>query len=308
MTTLITGGCGFIGSHLASHLLERGESVIVVDDLSTGKRENLSKDAQLVEADVVDPSVFPEPLESVDRVYHLAAIASVERARTEWYRAHQVNSGGMVNLLHSIVRSERRIPVVYASSAAVYGNAEQLPVTDSTPTHPLSAYGFDKLACEHHASLAAAFDIPTVGLRFFNVYGPKQDPSSPYSGVISIFLDRAMRGEDLSIYGDGLQSRDFVYVSDVVQTLYRAMGRLEDGSITCDRFNVGMGNSISINELAETVRTLTGQSFTIHHVNARDGDIRHSYCDNTRTVEVLGYRPEVTLSEGLGITCEALAA
>lgn len=306
MTILITGGCGFIGSHLAARLLGNGERIRVVDDFSTGRRDVLPAGAELVEGDIVDAGLFPSLLQDVDRVYHLAAIASVERSRTDWYRAHQVNIGGTVNLFHAIARSGRHIPVVYASSAAIYGNGGTLPITEEETPRPASAYGADKLACEWHGRIAAELHgIPTAGLRFFNVYGPGQDPHSPYSGVISIFMERAASGKDLTIYGDGTQSRDFVFVEDVVNTMLAAMGRLTSGALRCGVFNVGTGTAITIRELAEQVRRLSGQDIAIHHAEPRQGEILHSYCDNALAGRQLGYTPSRPLAEGLEITYKA---
>lgn len=306
MTILITGGCGFIGSHLVKRLLRDGERIRVVDDLSTGKRDAVPSEVELVEADIADPSVFPPLLHDVDRVYHLAAIASVEQSRINWYRSHQVNIGGTVNLFHAIARSGAPIPVVYASSAAIYGNCTALPIPEQTAPSPASAYGADKLACELHGRIAAELHgIPNVGLRFFNVYGPGQDPHSPYSGVISIFMERAAKAQDLSIYGNGQQSRDFVFVEDVVHTMRTAMEKLVDGTVRQDVFNVGTGKAVTIRELAEQVRSLSGHDVAIRHAPARQGEILHSYCDNRHAGEVLGYLPSCPLEDGLKRTYEA---
>lgn len=307
MTTLITGGCGFIGSHLARHVLQSGDSVIVVDDLSTGHRENMPRGAELIQADIVDANTFTPLMSRVDRVFHLAAIASVELSRSEWYRAHQVNIGGTVNLFQAIARAGKRIPVVYASSAAVYGDCKALPISETAATLPLSAYGADKLACEQHGKVAAALHgIPNAGLRFFNVYGPDQDPHSPYSGVISIFMQRASEGKPLTIYGSGEQSRDFVFVEDVVKTMLAAMDKLESGALDCGVFNVGTGKAITIKQLAEMVREISGNDFAIHHGPARDGEIRFSYCKNTLAAEKLGYIPECSLKHGLQLTYDSV--
>lgn len=300
MTTLITGGCGFIGSHLVARLLRDGETVRIIDDLSTGSREALPDGVELTVGDIVDENIFPALLDGVDRVYHLAAIASVERSRTDWYRAHQVNIGGTVNLFHSIARSGRPVPVVYASSAAVYGDCATLPIHEQVAPMPLSAYGADKLACEWHGRIAAELHgIPTAGLRFFNVYGPGQDPHSPYSGVISIFMERAAQGQALTIYGDGLQSRDFVFVDDVVATLHAAMDKLLAGELKHGVFNVGTGKATTVRQLAEQVRAVSGKDIAIDHAPARQGEIQHSYCDNRLAAERLGVLPSCPLDLGL---------
>ncbi|MCH2548042.1 MAG: GDP-mannose 4,6-dehydratase [Alphaproteobacteria bacterium] len=300
MTSLVTGGCGFIGSHLVEKLLQQGEEVIVVDNLSTGKRENLPANAELIEGDIVDANIFTPLLDRVNHVYHLAAVASVDLSRSAWYHAHKVNIGGTVNLLHSIAQSGKDIPVVYASSAAVYGDCDQLPLSEGAPAKPLSAYGIDKLSCENHARIATSIhNIPTAGLRFFNVYGPRQDPHSPYSGVISIFMQLASEKKALTIFGNGQQSRDFVYVDDVVQTLYVAMQKLDAKAIECGVFNVGTCNAVTIKQLAEQIRTISGHEFSIHYGPAREGDIQFSYCDNSLAKSQLGYTPTCKLEEGL---------
>lgn len=307
MTTLVTGGCGFIGSHLVAKLLKNGEDVIVVDNLSTGKRENLRTGAELIIADIVNADTFPPLLEKVDRVFHLAAIASVELSHKHWYRSHQVNIGGLVNLFDSISRTGKNIPVVYASSAAVYGDCKALPIKESAPKIPLSAYGADKLACEQHGKIAAELhDIPNIGLRLFNVYGPNQDPHSPYSGVISIFMQRAGEGKPLTIFGNGQQSRDFVYVEDVVGTMLAAMRKLQTGVMAQGVFNVGTGNAVTIKELAEQVRSISGRDCIIEHGEPRSGEIQHSYCDNTRVKTELDYTPQCPLGHGLELTYDSV--
>lgn len=309
MATLVTGGCGFIGSHLVAQLVRSGERVLVVDDLSTGKRENLPPGVELAEADIVHPACFSPLLPVVDRVFHLAAIASVERSNRDWYRTHQVNIGGTVNLFHSIARSGRSIPVVYASSAAVYGDCPTLPIAETMPVAPLSAYGADKLACEQHAAVATELHgIPTAGLRFFNVYGPNQDAASPYSGVISIFMQKAAERQPLTILGDGEQTRDFVYVEDVVSTLLAAMEKLQTGALRRDVFNVGTGNAISIRKLAETINRIAGNDAPIQYGPARAGEIRHSYCANSHAATLLGYQPSCPLETGLQLTYGAVTA
>ena len=212
---LVTGGAGFIGSHLVHALLEEGHAVRVLDDLSSGHRENLPQQVELAEADVTDPAAVESAIDDVDGCFHLAAIASVARSHRDWLRSHQVNLTGTINVFDRARPSRRRreLPVVYASTAAIYGNCGSFPVDEESPAAPLSAYGADKHACELHARVAGAIHgVPTIGLRFFNLYGPRQDPLSPYSGVISIFADRLLRGEPVEILGDGEQARDFTFI------------------------------------------------------------------------------------------------
>src|ERR1700733_8992720 len=230
-TYLATGGAGFIGSHLCEALVARGDTVRVLDDLSTGHRRNLPPTATLIVGDVADPATVAQAVDQVDGCFHLAAIASVERGVTDWLGTHRANLTGTVTVFDAIRRQGNKIPVVYASSAAVYGDAVTVPIAEAEPCVPLSAYGADKYACEMHARVAShVHAIPTTGLRFFNVYGPRQDPRSPYSGVISIFCERVIRGAPIDVFGDGSQTRDFVYVADVVAALLSAMERSLPGA------------------------------------------------------------------------------
>src|SRR5580658_5449763 len=212
-TYLVTGGAGFIGSHLCDALVADGHAVRVLDDLSTGKRANLPAGAELIEGDIADPAAVRQAVAGVDACFHLAAIASVARGVDDWLGTHRANLTGTITLFDELRRQPRPVPVVYASSAAIYGDCADLPIKESATKHPLSAYGADKYGCELHARVAShVHGVPTVGLRFFNVYGPRQDPRSPYSGVISIFCERLAAGRSVTVDGDGLQSRDFVYV------------------------------------------------------------------------------------------------
>ena len=195
---LVTGGAGFMGSNLVDALLDQGHRVRVFDDLSSGNRANVTREVEFLEGDVTDPADVAQAFEGVDGCFHLAAIASVVRSNDEWLRTHQVNLTGTINVLDQARRSRgrREIPVVYASTAAVYGDSGNLPVSEQRRVAPLSAYGADKYACELHARVAGAVHgIPTIGLRFFNLYGPRQDRRSPYSGVIAIFADRLANAE-----------------------------------------------------------------------------------------------------------------
>lgn len=299
-TYLLTGGCGFIGSHLAEALLTRGDQVRVLDDLSTGKRDNLPPGVTLVEADVADAAAVREAMEGVDGCFHLAAIASVERGVRELLATHRVNLSGTLAVFDAA--SPRRLPVVYASSAAAYGDAGPLPLEETTYPRPLSAYGADKLGCEQHARAAGQVHrLPTCGLRFFNVFGPRQDPASPYSGVISIFCNRLSRGEPVDLYGDGEQTRDFIFVADVVAALLAAMDR---ASPEAPVLNVCTGRPTSVRALAETIGSILGSPPDIHSKPARLGEIRHSLGNRARAVETLGLGEPVALRDGLAATLE----
>lgn len=301
---LITGGAGFIGSHLADALIARGDQVRVLDDLSTGRRDNLPLGAELVVGDVADPAVARAAMAGVDGCFHLAAIASVARAAEDWIGTNRANLVGTITVLDAARRA--RTPVVYASSAAVYGDCPIQPIAETAPKRPLSAYGADKLACELHAAVATGVHgVPTVGLRFFNVFGPRQDPASPYSGVISIFAGRARRGEPVDVFGDGGQTRDFVYVADVVAALLAAMALLPAGSPV---FNVCTGHATSVRELATIIATLCGRPAELRPRPPREGDIRHSVGVAANARDALGLGPPVPLRDGLALVLDWLGA
>ena len=298
---LVTGGAGFIGSHLCDALLARGTQVRVLDDLSSGRRDNLPHGVELIVGDVADPAAARAALEGMDGCFHLAAIASVQRAAEDWLGTNRVNLVGTIALLDAA--RARRLPVVYASSAAVYGNCPIQPIGEDAPTRPLSAYGADKLACELHAAVATGVHgVPTTGLRFFNVFGPRQDPASPYSGVISIFAAQLRRGAPVSVFGDGGQTRDFIAVPDVVAALLAAMARLRAGGAVANQaqvFNVCTGHATSVLDLARTIAELCGLTPVLHHGPAREGDIRHSVGNPTAARAQLGFVAETPLRAGL---------
>ena len=296
MTTwLVTGGAGFIGSHLCEALLKQGDRVRVLDDLSTGKRENLASSVELIEGDIADPAAVRDAVAGVVGCFHLAAIASVERGVNDWLGTHRANQTGAIAVFDALRSSQ--VPVVYASSAAVYGDAPTVPIAETTERRPLSAYGADKYGCELHARVAShVHRIPTVGLRFFNVYGPRQDPHSPYSGVISIFCERIRRGAPIDIFGDGGQTRDFVYVGDVVTALLAAMRlRPHDAPV----FNVCSGIATSVLDIAHTIAELSGTRAEIHHRPQRAGEIRHSVGSRQLSAGTLSLTAPVALRTGL---------
>jgi UDP-glucose 4-epimerase len=297
MTTwLVTGGAGFIGSHLCEALLASSDAVRVLDDLSTGKRANLPSEAVLIEGDVADPIAVRVALEGVAGCFHLAAIASVERGVTDWLGTHRANLTGAITVFDAARAT--RVPVVYASSAAVYGDAATVPIAEASERRPLSAYGADKLGCELHARVAShVHGIPTVGLRFFNVYGPRQDPRSPYSGVISIFCERIRRGAPIDIFGDGGQTRDFVYVADVVTALIAAMLLAPADAPV---FNVCTGVATSVLDLARVIAELSGTRLEAAHRPPRAGEIRHSTGSPALSRKTLGLPEPEALRNGLG--------
>ncbi len=299
---LITGGCGFIGSHLADRLLADGHRVTILDNLSNGRLENKPAAARLVVGDVADPDAARQAVEGVDGVFHLAAVASVQRSRELWAETHRTNLLGTVTMFEAArdARNGGPVPVVYASSAAVYGEGAAKPLKEDDPLRPLSAYGVDKLGCEMHARVAWSIQgVPTSGFRLFNVYGPRQDPLSPYSGVISIFARRVARGENIEIHGDGQQVRDFVFVGDAARILALAMERRGAGAAVC---NLCTGRATSLVMLLEVLQELCGSQVRRRHTAARAGDIRVSIGDPSllRTRFDTGCR--VGLLQGLSAT------
>ena len=297
-TYLVTGGCGFIGSHLCDALIARGHRIRVLDDLSNGSPANLDPRAELFKGDVDDPDTVAACAADVDGIYHLAAVTSVARANEAWIATHRTNLTGTIAVLDAARRGRAGpIPVVFASSAAVYGASDELPLVENGSVQPISAYGADKLGCELHARIAGlVHGVPTVGLRFFNVYGPRQDPQSQYSGVISIFWSRLKRGLPLQVFGDGRQERDFVYVHDVVRALVLAMGAATPNA---PLYNVCTGTATSVLELARLLGTLFGREPVVEFKPPRPGDIRRSVGNPTRIEAELGWRPRTPLHTGL---------
>jgi UDP-glucose 4-epimerase len=296
---LVTGGCGFIGSHLCDALLARGDGVRILDDMSTGKLENKPAAADLLQGDVADPALVARAMAGIDGCFHLAAVASVERGNIDWLGTHRANLTGAITIFDAAQRAVpgRTVPVVYASSAAVYGDNADVPLAETAATRPLSAYGADKLGCELHARVAAhVHGVPAVGMRFFNVFGPRQDPKSPYSGVISVFCDRLRAGRGITIYGDGKQVRDFVYVGDIVRALLAAMASKPAGSTV---FNVCTGRATSVLDLAHTIAKLCGVTPDITFGPARAGDARVSLGNPARLADELGVTAATTLGDGL---------
>jgi UDP-glucose 4-epimerase len=297
---LITGGCGFIGSHLAEELLAQGHRVRIIDNLSTGTIRNLPASdlpgqCDIVVGDVTCKNILRQCFEGVDYCFHLAAIASVQLSNEDWAGTHKVNLTGSINVFNEA--RVNRVPVVYASSAAVYGDNAETPLKESSVLRPLTAYGADKLGTELHARVASlVHSVPTTGLRFFNVYGPRQDASSPYSGVISIFADKVSKREPLSIYGGGEQVRDFIYVRDVVRYLLAAM---ENISVTPAVYNVCTGRSTTINQLARTIMSVAGQHVDMKYLPSRKGDIRVSVGAPNLSERNLKYRAVEPLASGL---------
>lgn len=297
---LITGGAGFIGSHLADALLAKGYAVRVLDDLSFGKRRNLSLGhprVELLVGSVADAALVTRAVAGCQAVVHLAAVASVQASVDDPVSTHQSNFIGSLNVCEAMrVHGIRR--VVFASSAAVYGNnGEGQAIAEDTPKAPLTPYAADKLASEYYFDFyRRQHALEPVIFRFFNIYGPRQDPSSPYSGVISIFTERAQRGVPISLYGDGEQTRDFFFVEDLVALLVQALEKpaVEEGAI-----NVGLNGATSLNQLLEALGAVVGELPAVTYEPARPGDIRHSRADNARLLERFELPAITPLVEGL---------
>ncbi len=302
MKILVTGGGGFIGSHLVDLLLKQAHSVRVLDNFTTGKRTNLPEthlQLEIYTGDIRNPQDIAACMQGCDAVVHLAAVASVQASVEDPLGTHNVNLIGTLNLLE-VARQYAVKRFVFASSAAVYGNTEILPVREDCLLKPLTPYAADKLAGEHYLDFyRREFGLQPVVFRFFNIFGPRQDPSSPYSGVISIFMERAIKGLPLTVFGDGLQSRDFVYVADLVKLLAGACG---DGDFYPFAMNVGNGMQTNLNELLEMIGRFKGNELDIAYSDPRAGDIRHSCAANDLLREKFGYQSEYPVEKGLEST------
>jgi UDP-glucose 4-epimerase len=297
---LITGGAGFIGSHLADALLAKGYSVRVLDDLSTGKRSNLplaNPALELIHGDVADAQVVAQAMAGCAAVAHLAAVASVQASVDDPVKTHQSNFIGTLNVCEAMRKTGVR-RVLFASSAAVYGNnGEGQPIDEDTAKAPLTPYASDKLASEYYLDFyRREHGLEPAIFRFFNIYGPRQDPSSPYSGVISIFTERARQGLPISLYGDGEQTRDFFYVEDLVALLVQA---LEQPEVAAGALNVGLNQVISLNQLLAALKSVLGDLPEVSYGPARAGDIRHSRANNQRLLERFELAPVTPLAVGL---------
>jgi UDP-glucose 4-epimerase len=311
MKYLVTGGAGFIGSHIADALVAQGREVVVLDNFSTGKRENLiNAPTQLVEGDIRDPETCLKAAQGCDGIFHEAALVSVPDSINRPRDNHDINITGTLNILEA-ARKQRVKRIVFASSAAIYGGNPELPKREDMLPEPGSPYALAKLTGEYYLKVyAECFGLETVALRYFNVFGPRQDPSSMYSGVISIFSERIAKGLPITIYGDGQQTRDFINVADVVQANVLAMtaaflkpevSGLRSGENACRFavFNVATGCQTSLLELLDTLEAITGNKVPRSFAPARPGDIRHSLADISKVRNVLGYDPQTELKAGL---------
>lgn len=298
---LVTGGAGFIGSHIAEELVRRGERVRVVDSLITGHRRNLDHlpSVEFVEGDVADLAVARRAVQGVSYVLHQAAIPSVPRSVEDPITSNRANIDATLSLLVAAREAKVR-RVVYAASSSAYGDTPVLPKRESMPTSPRSPYALQKLVGEQYLQLFwELYGLETVSIRYFNVFGPRQDPSSPYSGVISLFIKALLEGRAPSIYGDGEQTRDFTYVANVVDGALRAC---HAAGVSGRVFNVATGGRVSLNQLFKTLKTLTGAAVDPVYLPARAGDVRDSQADITLARQYLEYEPLVTFDDGIKAT------
>ncbi|MEO2069522.1 MAG: NAD-dependent epimerase/dehydratase family protein [Desulfurobacteriaceae bacterium] len=303
-TVLVTGGAGFIGSHLVEALVAKGKKVVVLDDLSSGSKKNLKacKNVILVVGSITNWKLLQELFESYEfsSVFHLAAIPSVPKSVEKPIETHNVNFDGTLFLLE-VSKKFNVKKFIFASSAAVYGDNEDLPKKEDMAVNPTTPYGVDKFASERYVVNAyRLYGLNTTALRFFNVYGERQNPSSPYSGVISIFVDRVLsfqRGKKttIEIFGDGNQTRDFIYVKDVVKSILLVSEREETAG---EVYNVGTGKETSLLDLVETLKEISGKFPNVRFLPQRKGDIKRSVADISK-LKSLGFKPEVSLKEGL---------
>src|SRR5438128_19376 len=300
---LVTGGAGFIGSHLVTQLIHRGHTVRVVDNLITGKRRNLDhvSGVEFVEGDLADIGVATRAVEGMDYVLHQAAIPSVPRSVKDPISSNRANIDASVNVLVA-ARDAGVKRLVYAGSSAAYGDTPTLPKREDMPTNPLSPYALQKLVSEQYGQLfTQLYGFETVTIRYFNVFGPRQDPGSPYSGVISLFSTALLENRRPTIYGDGEQTRDFTYVANVVDGVLRAT---EANDASGEVINVATGGRISLNELLRVMNRILGTTARAIFKEARVGDVKDSQADISKARALLGYQPIVSLEDGLRHTLD----
>jgi nucleoside-diphosphate-sugar epimerase len=300
---LVTGGAGFIGSHLAEELMRRGHRVRVADSLVTGRRANLSHlpDVEFVQGDLADEAFAHEAVRGVEFVLHQAAIPSVPRSVKDPITSNRANVDATLNVLVA-ARDAGVGRLVFAGSSSAYGDTATLPKHEGMPVGPLSPYALQKVVGEQYlAMFTRLYGLQTVSIRYFNVFGPRQDPSSPYSGVISVFATALLERRPPTIYGDGEQTRDFTYVANVVDGVLRAC---EAPGASGEIINVATGGRISLNALFETMRRIVGVELQPVYAEARTGDVRDSQADISKARNLLGYEPTVSFEEGLRRTIE----
>ena len=294
MKILVTGGAGFIGSHLVAFLVEKGIEVLVFDSLISGKAERIPSGVAFTKGDIRDRAALAVAMRGVTHVAHLAALVSVAESMTNPLATHDVNVTGTENVLQAM-REANIQRIVYATSAAVYGDEPSLPKREVSPLQPQSPYALSKVLNEKQADLyERAFGLSPIGLRFFNVYGPGQEGSHPYASVISRWIEAVLAGKGITIYGDGSQTRDFIHIRDVVNAIYQALTTSTTGV-----FNIASGEETSLNKLRTVIRTAYADSFEVQKESSHQGDILRSVADISLAQRVLHFEPSVTLTEGI---------
>jgi len=303
--SIVTGGAGFIGSGLVRGLLALGDgSVEVIDNLSTGLQDNLDEVASRIvfhQADIRNYSAIDQVITGADTVYHLAAIPSVPKSIVDPVPSHEANIDGTFNVLRACVEGKVR-KVVYAASSSAYGDTLVLPKVETMTPNPKSPYAAQKVIGEYYCSVfSSCYGLDATSLRFFNVFGPRQDPNSPYSGVISVFMTRLLQGNSPTIYGDGEQTRDFTYVDDVVDLVIKSS---QAPGVAGKVFNAGNGGRYSLNHIWSLLQKIEGVAIPVEYAPSRAGDVRDSQADITAAVRELGHSPRFTIEEGLRRTLQ----
>ncbi|HXU65451.1 MAG TPA: SDR family oxidoreductase [Polyangia bacterium] len=300
-TFLITGGAGFIGSSIARALLARGDRVRIIDNFFSGKRENLADiagDVELIEGDIRDEDALARAVRGVEVIFHEAAIPSVPRSLADPMASHEANATGTLKVLSAAKKGGVR-RVVYAASSSAYGDTPTLPKVETMRPSPLSPYAVAKLAGEHYCSVfAGAYGLETVSLRYFNVFGPRQDPASEYAAVIPRFITAALAGKGVTVFGDGTQSRDFCFIDNTVEANLAAASAPAN-AVSGGVFNVACGAATSLNDVVKLVADIVGHTVPIAYAQGRVGDVKHSLADITAARERLGYRGAISFAEGL---------
>ncbi len=296
-SVLITGGAGFIGGHIRTAIKDT-EDLLILDNFSSGDQDNIPDQSQVIEVDIRNRDAVLDAVSSVDAIFHQAGLVSVSQSIESPYKSHVSNAIGTINVLDAAKKYDAK--VVLASSAAIYGQPEYTPIDETHPVSPTSPYGLDKLTADYHAQLYNdLYGVESTVLRYFNVFGPGQ-VGGDYAGVIPIFIKQALSGEDITVHGDGEQTRDFVYIDDVVQANLLALQADQAG----EAYNIATGNAISIRELAEKIQALIDSSSDIVHTEARSGDVKRSVADISKAKSELQYQPSVSLEEGLEQTID----
>ena len=303
---LVTGGAGFIGSSIARALIKRGDQVRIIDNFSSGRRENFAdfaREVELIEADILDASALRRALQGVEVVYHEAAIPSVPKSMAEPIENHEANATGTLRVLYAAREAGVR-RLVYAASSAAYGDAPELPKLETQPPAPISPYGASKLAGEYYLQVyAQAFGLETVSLRYFNVFGPRQDPKSEYAAVIPKFITAALAGQTPRIFGDGTQSRDFCHIDNIIEANFKAASA-PAAQVSGQVFNIACGVATDLNQVVAVIGDILGKRIEPRHEAERAGDIKHSYADIGKARQRLAYTASVSFADGLRRTLD----